>query len=148
MNIIATNRKARHEYHILEVFDAGIALVGNEVKSLRTRSCSIEGAFAILEGNEVWLYDMHIPEFEKASVFKPNAKRKRKLLLHKQEIKRLVGQTVLKGLTLVPLKVYFNDKGFAKVEIALARGKQLHDKRKHIKETDAEREIQRELKNY
>ncbi|MDD5195164.1 MAG: SsrA-binding protein SmpB [Candidatus Omnitrophica bacterium] len=146
--VVATNRKARKEYHILEVHEAGIALCGTEVKSLRVRGCSIEGSFGRLERGEAYLYNMHIPEFEKSYYFKPEPTRVRKLLLHKQEIERFIGFTIQRGVTIIPLRVYFNDRGIAKVEIALAKGRLLYDKRRKIKEEMADREAERELKKF
>ncbi|UCD15879.1 MAG: SsrA-binding protein SmpB [Candidatus Omnitrophota bacterium] len=146
MKVVSTNRKARHNYQITETYEAGIELKGNEVKSLRARSCSIEEGFALIEGGEAFLYNMHIPEFEKSSYFKSEPKRVRKLLFHKKEIKRLFGLTAQRGFTLIPLKVYFNDKGIVKVEIALAKGRHLVDKRKKIKEEIVKKEIKRTLK--
>lgn len=148
MRIIATNRKARHNYDIQETYEAGIELKGDEVKSLRHRGCSIDGSFARIERGEVFLYDMHIPEFEKSSYFKSDPKRIRKLLLKKKEIKRLIGAISQKGLTIIPLRVYFNDRGWAKVEIALAKGRRLYDKRRKIKEEVAQKEAKRELKRF
>ncbi|HDN85999.1 MAG TPA: SsrA-binding protein SmpB [Candidatus Omnitrophica bacterium] len=148
MKVVATNRKARRDYQILEVYEAGIELKGMEVKSLRTMGCSIDDSFASVEGGEVYLHNMHIPEFTKASYFKLDPKRIRKLLLHKKEIKRLQGLTTQKGLTLIPLKVYFNERGLAKVEMALAKGRKLFDKRKKIKEEIAKREAEHTLKKY
>lgn len=146
--LVATNRKARREYQILEAHEAGIALRGTEVKSLRTKGCSIDDSFGRLEQGEVYLYNMHIPEFEKSSYFKPEPKRVRKLLLHRKEIERFIGFMIQRGFTLIPLKVYFNDRGIAKVEIALARGRLLYDKRRKIKEGIADREAERELKRF
>lgn len=147
MKIIATNRKARKDYTIIETYDAGIELKGNEVKSLRTRGCSIEESFARIEGTEVFVYNLHIPEYEKSFYFKTDTKRVRKLLLHKKEIKRLIGLTSQKGFTIIPLKIYFNDRGLAKIEISLAKGKLLYDKRRKIKEKIVDRETKRELKS-
>ncbi len=145
---VATNRKARRDYQILETYEAGVELKGNEVKSLRTKSCTLEDSFARIEKEELFLYNMHIPEFEKSSFFKSAPKRTRKLLVHKKEIRKLSGLTTQKGLTLIPLKVYFNERGLAKVEIALARGKHTFDKRKKLKEKIVQRETQRELKRF
>ncbi len=145
---VATNRKARRDYQILETYEAGVELKGNEVKSLRTKSCTLEDSFARIEKEELFLYNMHIPEFEKSSFFKSAPKRTRKLLVHKKEIRKLSGLTTQKGLTLIPLKVYFNERGSAKVEIALARGKHTFDKRKKLKEKIVQRETQRELKRF
>lgn len=148
MKIISTNRKARRDFNIGETYEAGIELKGNEVKSLRVRSCSIDESFARMEAGEVFLYNMHIPEFEKSFYFKPDPKRVRKLLFHKKEIKRLVGLTAQRGFTLIPLKVYFNDRGIAKVEISLAKGKHVFDKRKKIKENIIKKDIARSMKRY
>jgi SsrA-binding protein len=148
MKIIATNRKARRDYQIMETYEAGIELKGTEVKSLRIKGCSIEESFGRIEANEAFLYNLHIPEYEKSFYFRPNPKRTRKLLLHKKEIDRLIGLTAQRGFTLIPLKLYFNDKGIAKVELALAKGKLLYDKRRKLKEEITEREIRRELKKY
>jgi len=148
MKVISTNRKARRNYQIIETHEAGIELQGNEVKSLRTRSCSLDDSFARVEREELFLYNMHIPEFEKSSFFKSAPKRVRKLLVHKREIKKLIGLTAQRGFTIIPLKVYFNDRGIAKVEIALGRGKHTYDKRKKIKEEIVQRETQRVLKNF
>ena len=146
--IAATNRKARRDYHIIETYEAGVELKGNEVKSLRTKGCTLTDSFARIERGELFLYNAHIPEFEKSSFFKPEPKRTRKLLVHKKEIKKLVGLTVQRGLTLIPTKIYFNERGRVKVEIALARGKHTFDKRKKIKDDIVERETQRALKRF
>ena len=146
MKIISTNRKARHNYDIIQTYEAGIELKGNEVKSLRNKNCSIENSFARIENQEVILYDMHIPEYDKSSYFKTDPKRPRKLLLHKKEIEKLYGYLTRKGFTIIPLKVYFNDRGLVKLEIALAKGRLLYDKRRKIKEDIAKREIEREMK--
>lgn len=148
MKIIATNRKARRDYEILETYEAGIELRGTEVKSLRTRGCSIEEAFGRIENGEIFIYNLNIPEYEKSFYFRSSPKRIRKLLLHKKEIKRLIGLTTQRGLTLIPLKIYFNDKNFVKMEISLAKGKLLYDKRRKIKEELADRETRRELKRF
>ena len=145
---VATNRKARRDYEIVETYEAGIELKGNEVKSLRTKSCTLEDSFARVEKEEFFLYNMHIPEFEKSSFFKTAPKRTRKLLVHKREIRKLAGFTTQKGLTLIPLKVYFNERGRAKVEIALARGKHTFDKRRKLKDDIVKRETQRALKRF
>ena len=145
---VATNRKARRDYHIIETYEAGIELKGNEVKSLRTKGCTLNDSFARIERGELFLYNVHIPEFEKSSFFKPEPKRTRKLLVHKKEIKKLAGLTVQRGLTLIPTKVYFNDRGRVKVEIALARGKHTYDKRKKLKDDIVKRETQRVLKRF
>ena len=144
--IIATNRKARRNYQIFETYEAGVSLRGDEVKSLRNSACSIEEGFARIENNEVIIYQMHIPEFTKSSYFKSEPKRPRKLLLHKKQIARLWGLTAQKGHTLIPLKVYFNQKGIAKIQLAVARGKKLYDKRRKLKEEYQRREVQHQMK--
>ena len=147
MKVVSTNRKARYNYQIIDIYEAGIELKGNEVKSLRSKGSSIEDSFARIEKGEIFLYNMHVPEFEKSSFFKTKPKRTRKLLMHRSEIKKLIGLTTQKGLTIVPLKIYFNDKGKAKVEIAVAKGKHTFDKRKKIKDDIVKRESQRALKD-
>ena len=148
MRIVATNRKAKHDYQILETYQAGIELKGMEVKSLRNKGCSLDDSFARIEGGEAFLYNMHIPEFDKTSYFKVDPKRTRKLLLHKREIKKLLGLTTQKGLTLIPLKVFFNERGLIKIEFALAKGRKVYDKRRKIKEEIEKKETQRVLKKY
>jgi SsrA-binding protein len=140
--VIATNRKARHEYSILETFEAGIALKGAEVKSLRQGRASLQESYAALKNGEVWLLDMHISPYEQAADDSYEPTRKRKLLLHKKEIRRLVGKLAEKGLTLIPLRAYFKH-GIAKVELALAKGKRAYDKREAIKRRDIQRELER-----
>ncbi|MCP4651810.1 MAG: SsrA-binding protein SmpB [Candidatus Omnitrophica bacterium] len=148
MKIIATNRKARRNYQVVETFEAGVELKGNEVKSLRSRSCSITDSFVRIERSQAFVYSMHIPEFEKSSYLKTEPKRVRRLLLHKRELKKLLGLTAQKGFTLVPMKVYFNDNGLVKIEVGLAKGMHTYDKRKKIKEDITNREVQRQLKNH
>ncbi len=140
MKIVAQNRKAIHNYFIEEKYEAGIELKGSEVKSIREGKISIEEGYCTIEKGEVFLKDVHIAPYEKGSVFNPDPKRKRKLLLHKNEIKRLIGKVERRGYTLIPLKVYFNDKGKCKVEIALAKGKKSIDKRKELREKALKRE--------
>jgi SsrA-binding protein len=141
---VATNRKARHEYFVLETFEAGISLKGAEVKSLRQGRASLQESYATLKNGEVWLFDMHISPYEQAAVDAYEPKRVRKLLLHKKEIRRLVGKLAEKGLTLIPLRVYFKN-GIAKVELALAKGKRAYDKREAIKRREAQRELERDF---
>lgn len=141
---IATNRKARHNYAILDTYEAGVALVGTEVKSLRDGKASLVDAFATVDNGEIWLRGLHIPEYGNASWTNHAPRRNRKLLLHRKEIDGLVGKIRDGNLTLVPLSMYFND-GKVKVELALARGKQDHDKRHDLAKRDAEREVTREL---
>ena len=132
MKLIANNKKAYHDYFILETYEAGIALHGTEVKSLRMGKCSIKEAFIRVENEEVYVYGMHISPYEKGNIFNKDPLRVRKLLLHKSEIRKLLGKTKEKGMTLVPLKVYFKDS-LVKVEIGLAKGKKLYDKERPAK---------------
>jgi SsrA-binding protein len=141
---IAVNRRARHDYDILEKFDAGIVLTGTEIKSIRARRVQLRDAYAAIEGGEPYLHNMHISPYEAGNRFNPDPKRTRKLLLHRREIDRLLGRTTEKGLTLVPLRVYLQ-RGYAKVELGLARGKRQYDKRKAIAEREARREEERAL---
>ncbi|HHW39663.1 MAG TPA: SsrA-binding protein SmpB [Syntrophomonadaceae bacterium] len=145
IKVVAENRKARHDYFIEETYEAGIALAGTEVKSLRAGKASLRDSYAEVSNGEVFVHNMHISPYEKGNRFNRDPKRPRKLLLHKQEIRRLLGQTTQKGYTLIPLRIYFK-RGKAKVEIALARGKKLYDKRESIARRDAQREIARELR--
>ncbi|WP_280501287.1 SsrA-binding protein SmpB [Nocardia farcinica] len=142
--VIATNRRARHNYTILDTYEAGIALVGTEVKSLREGKASLVDAFATVDDGEVWLRGLHIPEFSHGSWTNHAPRRVRKLLLHKREIERLVGKSREGNQTLVPLTMYFSD-GKVKVELALARGKQDYDKRQDLARRTVEREVTREL---
>jgi SsrA-binding protein len=140
LKIIADNRKARFNYAIGEVYEAGIALTGTEIKSLRAGKATIAESYADARGGEIWLINSNIPEYLQASRFNHAPKRPRKLLLHKREINKLMGAVEREGMTLVPLKLYFNPKGRAKIEIAVARGKKLHDKRETEKKRSWERE--------
>jgi SsrA-binding protein len=140
--VIASNRKARHDYAILDTFEAGVALTGTEVKSLRAGRASLVDAFAQVKEGEVFLHGMHIPEYAQGTWTNHEPRRVRKLLLRRMEIDRLSGKVKESGLTLVPLAVYFSD-GWAKIEIALARGKRSYDKRQDLAKRDAEREITR-----
>jgi SsrA-binding protein len=142
--IIASNRKARHNYSILDTFEAGVALVGTEVKSLRDGQASLADAFATVDDGEIWLRNLHIPEYHHGSWTNHAPRRNRKLLLHRSQIDTLIGKIRDGNLTLVPLSLYFTD-GKVKVELALARGKQAHDKRQDLARRDAEREVVREL---
>jgi SsrA-binding protein len=142
---IALNRKARHEFHIVETLEAGIVLTGTEIKSIRAGKVSLQEAYARIERGEAWLVGAHIAPYATGNRFNHEAKRTRKLLLHKDQIHELLGITKSKGLTLVPLRLYIDARGHAKLEIALARGKQLHDRRRDIAERDARRDIAREL---
>ena len=138
--VIATNRRARHDYEVLETFEAGIQLVGSEVKSLRSGTVTFGDSHVGFEKEEAYLYDLFIPEYTFANRFNHDPTRKRKLLLKKGEILRLMGKVRQSGLALIPLRLYFN-KSWVKVEFALARGKKQHDKRQSLKEKDAKREI-------
>ncbi|HAP36779.1 MAG TPA: SsrA-binding protein [Bacteroidetes bacterium] len=140
--IAISNRRARFEYEILESFEAGIVLVGSEVKSLRQGKANLQDSYALVKNGEVWLLNMHINPYEQANQFNHDPLRTRKLLLNKSEIAKLQVKTNEKGLTLIPLKLYFK-KGNAKVELGIGKGKKLHDKRESIKERDVTREMQR-----
>lgn len=144
--VVAENRKARHDYFIEETLEAGIALRGTEVKSLRLGRASLQDSFARVENGEVVLYNMHISPYDFGNRFNHDPKRARKLLLHKSEIRKLIGRTKQRGYTLVPLRVYFSPRGLAKVELALAKGKRAYDKRQDMAERDARREIERALR--
>lgn len=145
VKVVCENRKARHDYFILETFEAGMVLTGTEVKSLRAGRGNLKESYARVENGELWLYDMHISPYEQGNRFNHEPKRPRKLLMHKGEIMRLWGRTREKGLTLVPLRCYFKD-GRAKVEIALAKGKKLYDRREEIAAREAKREVERALR--
>jgi SsrA-binding protein len=148
MKIVAENKKAFFNYEILEKIEAGISLVGSEVKSLREGRVSLKESFADIKDGEVYLLNCHISPYEAANRFNHEPMRPRKLLLHRQEIKRLTGKIKEKGLTLIPTKIYFNDKGKVKVEIALARGKRSYEKKEAIKARDLERELRAEMKRW
>lgn len=143
--LIANNKKAYHDYFILDTYEAGIALHGTEVKSLRMGKCSIKESFIRVENGEVFIYGMHISPYEKGNIFNKDPLRPRKLLLHKAEINKMLGKTKEKGMAIVPLKVYFKGS-LVKVEIGLARGKKLYDKRNDIAKKDQQREAQRDFK--
>ena len=143
--LIANNKKAYHDYFILDTYEAGIALHGTEVKSLRMGKCSVKESFIRVENGEVFIYGMHISPYEKGNIFNKDPLRPRKLLLHKAEINKMLGKTKAKGMAIVPLKVYFKGS-LVKVEIGLARGKKLYDKRNDIAKKDQQREAQRDFK--
>lgn len=143
--LVASNRRARHEYHIEDSMEAGLVLTGTEVKALRSGRASLGEAFARVERGEVWLHHLHIPPYDQGNIFNHEPLRPRKLLLHRRQIERLSGRAGQKGYTIVPLRLYFT-RGRAKVEIALARGKKLYDKREAIGEREAGREAQRAVK--
>ena len=144
--IVAENRRARFDYFIEDKFEAGIELTGTEVKSLRSGEGSIAESYATVEGDEVWLINSHIPEYSHGNRLNHQPRRQRKLLLRAREIAKLHGAITRQGLTLVPLSIYFNGRGRAKIELALARGKKVHDKRETVKERDWKREQQRLLR--
>lgn len=143
--LIANNKKAYHDYFIDEKYEAGIALHGTEVKSMRMGKCSVKESFIRIENGEIYVYGMHVSPYEKGNIFNKDPLRVKKLLMHKYEINKLAGKVAEKGYTLVPLQVYFKD-GKVKVEIGLARGKKLYDKRQDIAKKDQRRETQREFK--
>ena len=143
--VIARNRRARHEYHIEDVFEAGLVLTGTEVKSLRAGRASLADGFAQISDHEVWLHNVHIPEYTHGTWTNHEPRRTRKLLMHRKEIDKLAAETSERGLTLVPLSLYFRD-GKAKVELALARGKRTYDKRHDLARRDAAREVDRALR--
>ena len=145
MKLVANNKKAYHDYFIDEKYEAGLVLHGTEVKSLRMGKCSVKESFIRIENGEVYIYGMHISPYEKGNIFNKDPLRVKKLLLHKQEINKLTGKIAEKGCTLVPLQVYFKD-GKAKIEIGLARGKKLYDKREDIAKKDERRANEREFK--
>ena len=144
--VVADNRKARFNYEIVDTFEAGLVLTGTEVKSLRSSKANIQESYAAPEQGEIWLINSHIPEYLEANRNNHEPRRRRKLLLNKREMARMAQAVEKQGMTLVPLKLYFNDRGRAKLEIALAKGKKLHDKRDTEKQRDWNREKQRLLK--
>ncbi|MFA5144571.1 MAG: SsrA-binding protein SmpB [Candidatus Omnitrophota bacterium] len=145
--IIAANRKAGRDYDILETMEAGIELKGSEVKSVRAGNVSLNDSFARVEGNEVILYNTHISPYAEASYLNVESTRSRKLLLHRNQIRKMAGRLVQKGHTLVPLKLYFNDRGFVKVELAICKGKKTHDRREDVKRRETDLAIRRMMKN-
>lgn len=150
--LIASNKKAKHDYFIEDVYETGMVLTGTEIKSIRKGKINIKESYAKIENGELIIYGMHISPYEQGNRFNVDPLRPRKLLLHKQEIRKLIGLTTIKGLTLVPLNVYINQQGRAKMELAVARGKKNYDKRDDIAKKDAERKMQqavrRNAKNY
>lgn len=143
--LIADNRKAFHDYHVLETFEAGIALLGTEVKGIREGRANLRDSYARVEDGEVWLYHVHINPYSHRGYVDHDPKRKRRLLLHRYEIRKLIGKTVEKGLTLVPTRLYFK-RGLVKVTLALAKGKQAHDKRETIRRRELDRETRAAVK--
>jgi SsrA-binding protein len=146
VKVVAENRRARFDYAIEDTYEAGIALTGTEVKSLRFGEGTIADSYAEVKDNQVWLINSNIPEFSHGNRFNHEPKRPRKLLLHEREINKMYGAVMRQGLTLVPLSIYFNGRGRAKVELAIAKGRKAHDKREHIKEQDWKREASRLMK--
>ena len=144
--LVANHKKAYHDYFIEETYEAGIVLTGTEIKSVRQGKVSIKESYAKIENSEMILYGMNISPYEQGNRYNVEPLRPRKLLLHKQEIRKLIGYTTIKGLTLVPLKMYINEEGRAKVEIAVARGKKNYDKREDIAKRDAKRDMDRKMK--
>lgn len=145
IKVVATNRKASHEFFLLERHEAGIALQGSEIKSIRAGQISLAEAYVQIDGHEAWLVDAHVAPYEQASIYNHEPRRPRKLLLHRSEIRRLWNEVRQKGVTIVPLRVYLKD-GRAKIEIAVAKGKKLYDKRETMAKRDAEREMERHFR--
>ena len=145
---VAQNRKARHDYFIEDTYEAGIVLTGTEIKSVRAGKVSIKESYAKIENGELILYGMNISPYEQGNRFNAEPLRPRKLLLHKQEIRKLIGKTTLDGLTIVPLNMYINEAGLAKLEVAVARGKKNYDKRDDLAKKDAMRKIDRAMKSH
>jgi len=146
IKVVATNRKAFHDYEIVDTFEAGLVLVGSEIKSIRGGQVSLQDGFVQFENGEAWLVNVHIAQYDPASRLNHEPRRKRKLLLHRREIQRLMAKVQEKGFTMVPTRLYLKD-GRAKIEIAFARGKRLYDKRQAIAKRDSDRQIQRALKD-
>lgn len=144
--LIAQNRRALHEYDVIETYEAGIQLTGTEVRSLRENNCQLTDCFALVRKGEVWLHNVHIAPYSNGNIANVDPDRKRKLLLHRREIRLLDQKTREKGLALVPLSMYFSENSLVKVELAVARGKKLYDKRQSIAKRDAERDIDRAMK--
>ena len=144
---IALNRKARHNFTITDTFEAGIVLTGTEIKSVRARQVNLSDAYARVERGEAWLMNAHIAPFEQGNRNNHEPRRNRKLLLHRRQIDELMGRAAAKGLTVVPLSLYISDRGRAKVELGLAKGKQLHDRRRDIADRDSRRDMEREMAN-
>lgn len=144
---IAKNRRAFHEYEVLETYEAGIELTGTEVRSLRENNCQLTDCYALIRGGEVWLHNVHIAPYSNGNIANVDPDRKRKLLLHRKEIRLLEQKTRERGLTLVPLSMYFKENSLVKVELALARGKKVYDKRQSIAKRDSQRDIDRAMKD-
>ena len=146
--LVASNKKARHDYFIDDVYETGMVLTGTEIKSIRQGKVNIKESYAKIDNGEVVIHGMHISPYEQGNRFNTDPLRPKKLLLHRQEIRKLIGLTTVKGLTLIPLNIYINEKGLAKLELAVARGKKLYDKRDDIAKRDADRKMQQAVKKY
>ena len=146
--LVASNKKARHDYFIEETYEAGMVLTGTEIKSIRLGKVNVKESYAKVENGELFVYGMHIRPYEQGNRFNAEPLRSRKLLLHKREIRKLIGLTTLKGLTLVPLNIYINEKGMAKMELAVARGKKLYDKREDTAKRDSDKRIRQAIKKH
>jgi len=147
MKVLANNRKARHDYFIEETYEAGMVLKGTEVKSIRMGRINLKEGYAEIHGNEIFLLGVHVSPYEKGNIFNTDPLRPKKLLLNKREIRKLIGYTTQKGYTLVPLRIYLNEKGLVKLELGVGKGKKLYDKRQTIAKKDAERRMQKEMRN-
>jgi SsrA-binding protein len=145
--IITQNKKARHEYHIIDTTEAGIVLRGTEVKSIREGKVNLSDSYASIENGEVFIINLHISPYEKANVFNHDPLRKRKLLLRRHEIRKLQGKVIERGFTLIPLSLYLRDNRWAKLELALVKGKKLYDRREDVKRRDYKREVERQWKD-
>lgn len=146
LKLLANNKKARHEYFLDEIFEAGLVLTGTEIKSVRNGGINLRDSFARIDGGEVWVYNMNISPYEKGNRYNTEPLRPKKLLLNKQEIRKLLADSTQKGLTLIPVRVYMNHRGLVKMELAVARGKKLYDKRADIAKRDADRDMDRVTK--
>lgn len=146
VKMISNNRKARFQYDVLETVECGMILLGSEVKSLRDGKCQLDESYGRVRGDTLWLVDCNIAEYPQATVWNHEPKRPRQLLVHKSEMRKFIGKAKEKGLTLVPLKMYFNARGIAKCELALCQGRKLHDKREKMKKDDARRDIERAVR--
>ncbi|HKL10387.1 MAG TPA: SsrA-binding protein SmpB [Clostridia bacterium] len=146
MKVLANNRKARHDYFIEETYEAGMVLKGTEVKSIRMGRINLKEGYAEIQGSEIYLLGVHVSPYEKGNIFNTDPLRPKKLLLNKREIRKLIGYTTQKGYTLVPLRIYLNEKGLVKIELGVGKGKKLYDKRQTIAKKDAERRMQKEMR--
>ena len=146
--LISNNKKARHDYFFEETLECGVVLTGTEIKSVRSGGINLRDSYAKVDDGEVWVYNMHISPYEQGNRYNTDPLRPKKLLLHKQEIRKLVGLTTQKGLTLVPVQVYLNNKGIVKLELAVARGKKLYDKRDDLAKRDAQRDMERSSRRH